>query len=785
MRRGDGPVERDAFAAWFASHPIYKCLSSSLATAAYDRCGGQMEGASQPRWDILHNTLAIWPMPHSEMPTWKMQFITCFHRYMLKRLRLRSRLAVQLLIMVVLSLISGFGQGPSVPDTAVMLVGTISLYCVFFSTCAIESVLQGESSALFEHEGASGIRQSAEISARLLGDLLIWLPAPLLYGLPYIGLANIRGAVERGQFFVILYLLAFAMKPFAYIATIISRPNSVIIVSSLAMVLSVFLSGHVGPNLRDEPQLLAISPPKWALHAFCLVFLSSLPFDSSRIYFAEFLARQHVLIKPGNSTMDDLRYLITQTSNHHALFNRLRHCEDARGGTDTGTLSIESMLLAEARASRLTTDGWFAGDMAALVMFGFCLRMLTVLVFVNSTTRQPIRKILWKAFFDAHPQATEAVKPDDDVKRKVRATMIKTSRASVNNAQLNRPGADAKPEDAEMGVKLAVETQRQSHFPRRPPGPPPKDVAVPPPKRPAGPAPEESGSVPPPRQPPTQMLDRVTEERGTDADAEAVSADGELLGHHKLHRDGEPSMADAATFGTHILDNDYIGEDEGELTLVEGTRVLVIGELDLETGWTLCKDEQGNEGFLPTDWLEPASVNNAQLNRPGADAKPEDAEMGVKLAVETQRQSHFPRRPPGPPPKDVAVPPPKRPAGPAPEESGSVPPPRQPPTQMLDRVTEERGTDADAEAVSADGELLGHHKLHRDGEPSMADAATFGTHILDNDYIGEDEGELTLVEGTRVLVIGELDLETGWTLCKDEQGNEGFLPTDWLEPAGK
>ena len=104
---------------------------------------------------------------------------------------------------------------------------------------------------------------------------------------------------------------------------------------------------------------------------------------------------------------------------------------------------------------------------------------------------------------------------------------------------------------------------------------------------------------------------------------------------------------------------------------------------------------------------------------------------------------------------------------------------------MLDRVTEERGTDADAEAVSADGELLGHHELHRDGEPSMADAATFGTHILDNDYIGEDEGELTLVEGTRVLVIGELDLETGWTLCKDEQGNEGFLPTDWLEPADK
>ena len=505
--QGEAPSDRAEFKAWFLNHRMYHTLAPSLADAVYTSL--DVPHTKKPSWVALHKALASWRMPAANTPNWLAQFMICFRRYLLKRLRLRKRLSAQLFFMILLAVVSGLGQGPDVPQTAVMLVGCISLFCTFITTCSIESVLQGDSAALFEHESASGIRQSAEIVARILGDLLIWMPAPLLYGMPYLGLANMRGAEERLRFYGMLYMLAFAMQPFAYLATLASRSNAVIIVSSVAMILSIFLSGHVGPNLKDSPTMLALSPPCWALHAFCLTYLSSLPFDMSRIAFARFLVRQNVLLPPGNSTLGDLHYLVSHSHSDRLLAHMGRcHEERAMRGITPfyNGSSVEGDLLTKVEAGDVEIDAWYRDDLMALIIFGVVLRVLTIVVFVYQTARRgsllPCRgKTIQKQQRQQEPD-TKVTTLD---KRKVRGTIIKSSRFSVNTLRLNRTaGLGPEPKDTvgfkdnsdlELGVHLSFMPQDRIS---RVPMPPSSD---------------DQPGQPPSRLPPVNMmnLSRITE----------------------------------------------------------------------------------------------------------------------------------------------------------------------------------------------------------------------------------------------------------------------------------
>ena len=474
-QQGAAPAGLAAFTAWFTTHRLYHTLAASLAEDVYSSVEAG-SGSALPTWAALHAALAHWRMPRPNMPTWFAQFSICLHRYLLKRLRLRKRLSLQLASMIVLSIAPGLGQGPETPRTAIMLVGTIALFCTYITTCSIESVLQGDSSALFEHESASGVRQSAEIAARILGDLLIWMPAPLLYGMPYLGLANFRGGEERLRFFGILYMLAFAMQPFAYIATLLSRANAVILVSSVSMVLSIFLSGHVGVNLRDSPTLLGLSPPAWALHAFCLVFLSSLPFDQSRAAFSGFLVRQNVLLLPFNSTMGDLR---SQVAHMHSpqLLGQLARCHEERAAYGITPYyngsSLEGGFLEELESGGLLADSWYGDDLMALILFGLILRVVTVILFVYQTARDGSLLPAPLSRPCARRKEAEAT-PASPAARMVRGTIIKSSRFSVNTLRLNKTvgvndeavGFTSK-DDLDLGVSISF-AQRISRIPLPP-----------------------------------------------------------------------------------------------------------------------------------------------------------------------------------------------------------------------------------------------------------------------------------------------------------------------------
>ena len=139
--QGEAPSDRAEFKAWFLNHRMYHTLAPSLADAVCTSL--DVPHTKKPSWVALHKALASWRMPAANTPNWLAQFMICFRRYLLKRLRLRKRLSAQLFFMILLAVVSGLGQGPDVPQTAVMLVGCISLFCTFITTCSIESVPAG------------------------------------------------------------------------------------------------------------------------------------------------------------------------------------------------------------------------------------------------------------------------------------------------------------------------------------------------------------------------------------------------------------------------------------------------------------------------------------------------------------------------------------------------------------------------------------------------------------------------------------------------------------------
>lgn len=99
----------------------------------------------------------------------------------------------------------------STPRTTAMLCATVALFATYVSTLAIETVCQGPNDELFEHESASGVNQTAEIAARMLGDVLSWAPLPLVFTLPFATLANIGEAMW--SIIGILFFLQWAMQP--------------------------------------------------------------------------------------------------------------------------------------------------------------------------------------------------------------------------------------------------------------------------------------------------------------------------------------------------------------------------------------------------------------------------------------------------------------------------------------------------------------------------------------------------------------------------------------------
>ena len=79
---------------------------------------------------------------------------------------------------------------------------------------------------------AGGVRQTGEIAARMIADVVTWAPLPLLYALPFAGLVNLDGGT-LSDLILICYMLMWVMQPIGYVVTLLNRANATVAVFSL------------------------------------------------------------------------------------------------------------------------------------------------------------------------------------------------------------------------------------------------------------------------------------------------------------------------------------------------------------------------------------------------------------------------------------------------------------------------------------------------------------------------------------------------------------------------
>ena len=315
----DERVSLEQWASWLSAHSHHGHLDvETLAKTAYDRAaaaaasssraasmakrmgthmrmatrGGRrghgndkIYSATPPTWEHLLHVVATWKLPPPDHPGFLWQLRICTRRYLIKRLRLRQQWFALLLTAILLSVIAGGVTGPVFDESsAVMIVVTVALYAVFTATVAIDTQRQGASNESFRHEASGGVRLSAEVLARHAVDLIVWLPLPLLYALPFSTMTNF--AAPLGHLVSILLLLTWAISPLGYaIVSLLPAADAgscTLAAAAASLVCSVFMSTQLGPTVTDAPALLALSPPRWAVGALILSAITHQPFSEAR-----------------------------------------------------------------------------------------------------------------------------------------------------------------------------------------------------------------------------------------------------------------------------------------------------------------------------------------------------------------------------------------------------------------------------------------------------------------------------------------------------------------------
>ena len=143
---------------------------------------------------------------------------------------------------------------------------------------------------------AGGVRQTGEIAARMIADVVTWAPLPLLYALPFAGLVNLDGGT-LSDLILICYMLMWVMQPIGYVVTLLNRANATVAVSSLSLILTIFLSTQLGPNLTSpaSKSLLALSPARWATASLVLSYTAHAPHGAARVALEASLLQTGVL----------------------------------------------------------------------------------------------------------------------------------------------------------------------------------------------------------------------------------------------------------------------------------------------------------------------------------------------------------------------------------------------------------------------------------------------------------------------------------------------------------
>jgi len=209
---------------------------------------------------------------------WFATFWVCIRRYVRKALRKRKNAYALLLVTGLLGALCGSLHSDE-PDNNDLLIFLLLFNAIFGSLVATSTItsLGGGSSedcALFMHEAASGVMQTAEVTARVLIDM-VWplaLFAPV-FALPIKGLCSIPIPVM--ELLVDWWFMTFAFSPFGYIFTLIAPGNAVVLTSSAALVSCAFGTGFFGlkllsltPGLRTAFRWITPGCPAFYLLSF-------------------------------------------------------------------------------------------------------------------------------------------------------------------------------------------------------------------------------------------------------------------------------------------------------------------------------------------------------------------------------------------------------------------------------------------------------------------------------------------------------------------------------------
>lgn len=400
-QHGRGTATLDEFILFWTAHPSLKLLDVNSAHVTYARCrdgggdgGGGGDGdagqkGGDPTWEALLAATRRMPMPPSNQPSFSTQFKVCLLRCALKRLRLRDRFYLQMGIMIVLSVVAGMATGSALVSDTAMLSATVALFSTYVATLSIETVAQGMADELFEHEAAGGVRQLAEILARMLVDACAWALLPVVFVLPFASLTNFGSA--GFDMLGITYFLMWSMQPIGYFITILNRKNATVAVSSASLILTIFLSTQLGPNLAEAPFILAFSPARWAVPALSMSYLTTRPFSTARAALEMAMLRTAVmpadfdLASPPSSREDilDQMRVVVRHSKNSALKSQLTFCAAQQHNESGVDLPVGVIILDE--YDSLAAVGWYGEALFALFVMGVFLRIAVAAAFVKRT----------------------------------------------------------------------------------------------------------------------------------------------------------------------------------------------------------------------------------------------------------------------------------------------------------------------------------------------------------------------------------------------------------------
>lgn len=240
-----------------------------------------------PSWNDLRHAMDNMSMPKDEMPSIFVHFYVCFARYAKKLLRTRMRLYALLLILILLGTICGVLHG-SPPARNDLVIYYMIFNTLFSCVCATAtSATFGGPTDFFNHEAASGVRQSAEGLARIIADIL-WL---VLFA-PVFTLTVRTFAVLRAELVMTWTLTAWAMSTFGYIFMLIAPNNANVLTATVVVLVCCLTNGLFGVKpafLGSMAHVLRFSP---GYNSYLLVSLGAVvaePFDTTRAFLMNLL----------------------------------------------------------------------------------------------------------------------------------------------------------------------------------------------------------------------------------------------------------------------------------------------------------------------------------------------------------------------------------------------------------------------------------------------------------------------------------------------------------------